>query len=286
MNPPMPVTSTTMRLKRRVMFSAGHAYWLVGLTDEQNKALFGRWASRYGHGHNYTVEVTFEGAVDPVTGMIVNIVDIDRCIKQNVLALVADKHLTYEVAWFAERQATLENITTFVWEQVEGHFTDVRARLCEITVWESPTLYATRTFAGGNPMVSLTRCIDFAASHRLHAPGLSDAENVAIFGKCNHKGGHGHNYGVEVTVTGEPDPVTGMLLDLEALDTVIEEHIMQVFDHKCLNDDVPEFVGSNPTSENLTLVIWNRIKDHIPAPARLSRIIVRETDRNYFEYAG
>ena len=104
-----------MRLKRRVMFSAGHAYWLVGLTDEQNKALFGRWASPYGHGHNYTVEVTFEGAVDPVTGMIVNIVDIDRCIKQNVLALVADKHLTYEVAWFAERQATLENITTFIY---------------------------------------------------------------------------------------------------------------------------------------------------------------------------
>ena len=157
MNPPMPASSTTMRLKRRVMFSAGHAYWQVGLTDEQNKTLFGRWASPYGHGHNYNVEVSFEGAVDSVTGMIVNIVDIDRCIKQNVLALVADKHLTYEVAWFAERQATLENITRR-FRRIVVELAGIGGFICPFLTLRPPrgSLYITRIFTDMMPYICNT----------------------------------------------------------------------------------------------------------------------------------
>ena len=135
-------------------------------------------------------------------------------------------------------------------------------------------------------MIALTRFFDFAASHRLHAPRLSDAENREIFGKCNNPNGHGHNYGVEVTVVGEPDPVTGMLVDLAALDRVLDSEVMARFDHKHLNLDTPDFADLNPTSENVTIAIWNHLKGQIPAPARLYRVVVKETDRNYFEYYG
>nr|WP_281380323.1 6-carboxytetrahydropterin synthase [Armatimonas rosea] len=135
-------------------------------------------------------------------------------------------------------------------------------------------------------MIALTRTLDFAAAHRLHAPGLSDSENLAVFGKCNNPHGHGHNYGVEVTVIGEPDPKTGMIVDLIALDRVLETEIMARYDHKHLNDDTDDFRESNPTSENLTLAIWRHLENKIPAPARLHKVVVRETDRNYFEYTG
>ena len=276
----------TMYLRRRAAFSAGHAYWLPQKSEEENRRLFGPWASRWGHGHNYVVEATVAGEIDERTGMVVNIVDVDRVLKQYVTGPLADKHLTYEVPHFADTPPTLENIARFAGEQFTAHFKDPNARLTRVVVWESPTLWATLFLENPRKMIALTRSLDFAASHRLHAPGLSDAENCTLFGKCNNPHGHGHNYGVEVTVTGDPDPVTGMLVDLAALDAVLEQEIMGRFDHKHLNLDTPDFAAINPTSENLTRVIWEHLENKIPAPARLYRVVVKETDRNYFEYYG
>jgi 6-pyruvoyltetrahydropterin/6-carboxytetrahydropterin synthase len=275
-----------MYLRRRVAFSAGHAYWLTQKSDDENRKLFGKWASRYGHGHNYTVEATVAGEIDAQTGMVVNITEVDRVLKEYVTGLLADKHLTYEVPYFADTPPTLENIAQFVAERFVAHFDKDSARLTRVVVGESPTLWVTRELEGEKPMVLLTRAFDFAAAHRLHAPGLSDEENRAIFGKCNNPNGHGHNYGVEVTVTGEPDPVTGMIVDLAALDAVLEGEVMARFDHKHLNNDTKEFAHLNPTSENLTKVIWDCLSEKIPSPARLYRVVVKETDRNYFEYYG
>lgn len=280
-----------MYIRRRVAFAAGHAYWLPGKSDEENRRLFGPFASKWGHGHNYVVEATVAGRIDPRTGMVVNITDIDRVLKQHVTGPLADKHLTYEVPHFRDTPPTLENIARYVADQFRTHFHVGAARLARVTVWESPTLWATLTLPTPNtqhptPMVTLTRAFDFAASHRLHAPALSDAENREIFGKCNNPNGHGHNYGVEVTVAGEPDPVTGMLVDLAALDAVLEHEVMDRFDHQHLNQDVADFANVNPTSENVTVAIWNHLEGRIPAPARLYRVVVRETDRNFFEYYG
>jgi 6-pyruvoyltetrahydropterin/6-carboxytetrahydropterin synthase len=139
-------------------------------------------------------------------------------------------------------------------------------------------------------MVTVTRTYEFSASHRLHAEGLSDSRNLDLFGKCNWVNGHGHNYEVEVSLSGDPDPVSGRLADLDAVDKVVDETILTPFDHRHLNMDVPEFRGVNPTSENLTLVIWNRLAASWDAAglsgARLHRVAVRETPRNYFEYYG
>lgn len=276
----------TLFLRRRVAFSAGHAYWLPGKTDDENRALFGQWASKWGHGHNYVVEAVVAGNLDETTGMVVNIVDVDKVLKAHIVAPLADKHLTYEVSHFADTPPTLENIARYVADRFNANFFDPAAKLTRVTVWETPSLWTTLELNTEKPLVLLTRSLDFAAAHRLNAPGLSHEENLAIFGKCNNLAGHGHNYGVEVTVSGDPDPVTGMIVNLSELDAVMEREIMARFDHKHLNDDTPDFADTNPTSENLTVAIWRHLEPNIPAPAKLYRVVVKETDRNFFEYYG
>jgi 6-pyruvoyltetrahydropterin/6-carboxytetrahydropterin synthase len=261
-------TLPSILLRRRVAFSAGHAYWLSD--------------------HNYIVEASVRGVIDPADGMVVNIVDVDASLKRSVLGPLANKHLNYDVPHFANTTPTLENIARFVADAFSSDFRNPAATLERVVVWESPTLWATLALSDSEtkPMLTLTRSLDFAAAHRLHAPTLSDEKNREIFGKCNNPNGHGHNYGVEVTVAGDPDPVTGMLVDLAKLDDLLETEIMARFDHKHLNDDTPDFAHVNPTSENLTIAIWNHLVGKIPAPARLARVVVKETDRNYFEYTG
>jgi 6-pyruvoyltetrahydropterin/6-carboxytetrahydropterin synthase len=122
-------------------------------------------------------------------------------------------------------------------------------------------------------MLLLTRKIEFSASHRYDNPKLSPEENRRLFGKCNNAHGHGHNYALEVTVEGEPDPVTGMVLDLKDL---LEREIMQRMDHRNLNVEVPELAGKIPTCENIALVIWNLIEPKIPA-GRLHRVRLYES---------
>jgi len=113
-------------------------------------------------------------------------------------------------------------------------------------------------------MVYVTRKIEFSASHRYHNPALSPEDNRRLFGKCNNPHGHGHNYTLEVTIAGEPDPVTGMVLDLKELKQILEREIMERMDHRFLNYEVAELAGQIPTCENVARVIWNLLKPKIP----------------------
>jgi 6-pyruvoyltetrahydropterin/6-carboxytetrahydropterin synthase len=125
-------------------------------------------------------------------------------------------------------------------------------------------------------MVYLTRKIEFAASHRYHNPKLSVEENRRIFGKCNNPHGHGHNYTLEVTIAGEPDPVTGMVLDLKDLKEILEREIMQRMDHRYLNLEVAELKDQIPTCENIARVIWNLLAPKIPQ-GQLHRVRLYES---------
>jgi 6-pyruvoyltetrahydropterin/6-carboxytetrahydropterin synthase len=125
-------------------------------------------------------------------------------------------------------------------------------------------------------MVYLTRKIEFAASHRYHNPKLSVEENQRIFGKCNNPHGHGHNYTLEVTIAGEPDPVTGMVLDLKDLKEILEREIMQRMDHRYLNLEVAELKDQIPTCENIARVIWNLLAPKIPQ-GQLHRVRLYES---------
>ncbi len=132
--------------------------------------------------------------------------------------------------------------------------------------------------------IHLTRRYSFSASHRLHNPALSEAENNRVYGKCNNPYGHGHNYVVEVTVSGVPDPATGMVANLVDLDGFVQREVLDAFDHRYLNEEVPLFRDHVPTTENLCVEIYCRLRA-FPA-ARLERIRIEETGLNSFEYSG
>ena len=109
--------------------------------------------------------------------------------------------------------------------------------------------------------VAVFRKAHFNAAHRLHNPQWSDEKNQAVFGKCNNPSYHGHNYQLEVKVTGEVDPETGYVVDMKVLKDLIREHIEDRFDHKNLNLDTDEFKNVNPTAENIAVVIWNLLRE-------------------------
>ena len=135
------------------------------------------------------------------------------------------------------------------------------------------------------PHVTVTRRLRFNAAHRVHNPELSDAENRALFGKCNNPNWHGHNYVLEVSVAGEIDPRSGYVVDLGDLARLVEREVIDRMDHQNLNLDVEVMRGVNPTSENIVVQCWRVLEPHV-APARLTRLRLWETENNYVEYEG
>jgi len=140
-------------------------------------------------------------------------------------------------------------------------------------------------------MVYLTRRYRFSAGHRLHNDALSDEENRQVYGKCNNPNGHGHNYLLEVTVSGPIDPATGMVFDLATLDGIVAEHVIEKLDHKNLNLDMDNFRARVPTTENLCLEIYKILRAPLVGAnqgmgVRLDRVRLEETSLNYFEWVA
>jgi 6-pyruvoyltetrahydropterin/6-carboxytetrahydropterin synthase len=133
--------------------------------------------------------------------------------------------------------------------------------------------------------VYLTRKAEFSASHYYHNPDLSAEENQRLFGKCNNLNGHGHNYTLEVTVEGEVDAKTGFVLDLKQLKEVLNREVLDAFDHRHLNKEVPEFAKQIPTTENIAIAIWRRLKPKLIG-AKMHRVRVYETPDLFVDYYG
>ncbi len=133
-------------------------------------------------------------------------------------------------------------------------------------------------------MIALARRYRFAAAHVLRHPSLSDAENERVYGKCANPAGHGHDYGLEVAVAGQVDPVSGQVFDRDRLDALVRERVLDRFGHRLLNDD-PAFAERVPTAENIALVIESELAPEIARRpgARLVRVRVEETRKNAFE---
>lgn len=132
--------------------------------------------------------------------------------------------------------------------------------------------------------ISVFRKEHFNAAHRLHQPTWSDEENERVFGKCNNRYFHGHNYELIVQLTGEIDPQTGYLYDLKLLSDLIKANVLDRFDHKNLNVEVAEFQTLNPTAENIAVVIHEILEKAIQNPNLEIKIRLYETERNYVEY--
>lgn len=275
---------SVVRMTRRVMFSSGHRYWLPALTAEENRARFGRWASPYNHGHNYGLDVTVDGTVDPTTGMVVNIKSIDDILKATIIRQFDQRSINDEIPYFRAVPSTMENLLTYISGQllIPGVLPQ-EVTLTHLRLEEMPLLWAELALNDESRLMTLNRVYEFAASHRLHSPFLSDEKNLELFGKCNNPNGHGHNYVLEVAIAGEPDPTTGMLADLGALDEAVKREVVDRYDHKNLNEDIPEFQGRPTSSEIVAQEIFARLKAVLPD---LHRIRLHETARNIFEVSA
>jgi 6-pyruvoyltetrahydropterin/6-carboxytetrahydropterin synthase len=136
------------------------------------------------------------------------------------------------------------------------------------------------------PRVQVSRKLHFSAAHMLARRDWSPERNLEVFGPCANPNGHGHNYDLEVTVSGEIEPETGFVLDLKRLSALVEQHVVRDLDHKNINVEVAWMREINPTTENLVVAIWRRLEPVLPAGIRLERIVLWETARNHVEYTG
>lgn len=271
-------------LTRLVEFEASHRYWNPAFTEAENHRLFGKCVSPYGHGHNYRLRVSLGGKVEPRTGMVMNIKELDRILKE-VSGEFDHNFINLDHPAFLNHVPTTENLASYMYNRIEEKLQQLGLyQLTRVRLYEEPTLWADVAAGEGKTMITLTKTFGFSAAHRLHSPELSAEENRTVFGKCNNLHGHGHNYELEVTVQGEIDPQTGMIMDLGQLMETVQNKIIDRFDHKHLNKDTVEFSTLNPTGENIVQVIWTLLLPELGS--HLVRVGLWETPKNFFEYYG
>lgn len=263
-------------VNRRAQFSASHRYWLPELSEAENNQRFGLCTRNPGHGHNYVLYVAIAGELDRY-GMVMNLSEVKQVIKREITNQLDYSYLNDAWSEFQQTLPTTENIARVIWQKLEPHLP-----LVNIQLFEHPQLWA--DYQGNGMEAYLTISTHFSAAHRLAHPDLSYEENVEIYGKCARPNGHGHNYHLEVTVKGEIDSRTGMLVDLGALQAVIDEQVVEPFDHTFLNKDIAYFADIVPTAENIAV----RIQDLLQLPieqlgATLHKIKLIESPNNSCE---
>jgi 6-pyruvoyltetrahydropterin/6-carboxytetrahydropterin synthase len=279
---PLESTMSRVLVTRGAGFSAAHNFWIPTLSREENARLFGIAARESPHGHNYRILLTIAGDPDPKTGMVVNISEVAKLLEQSVVHVLRDCWINRDVPAFLDTIPTLENVALFAWGELSPGIPGTE--MVRLVVAESDELWVDYEPTRKEGAMLLTRRYEFSASHRLYSPHFSEEENVKLFGACSNPHGHGHNYAFEVSVTGQIDPKSGMLADLAKLDECVGREVLDYLDHKHLNLDLPDFKELVSTTENVTRLIWRRLVDKVPA--KLARVIVRETSNNVFEYSG
>ena len=263
-------------INRRAQFSASHRYWLPELSEAENVQLFGSCSRFPGHGHNYVLFVSVVGELHEY-GMVQNLSKVKKVIQQRVTSQLDYSYLNDVWSEFQQTLPTTENIARVIWQRLAPHLALVRIQL-----FEHPELWA--DYQGNGMEAFLTISTHFSAAHQLAHPDLSDEENCEIYGKCARPNGHGHNYHMEVTVKGEIHPRTGMIVDLGALNKVIEDYVVEPFDHTFLNKDIPYFAQVVPTAENIAVHIRQLLQQPIQElGAQLYKVKLIESPNNSCE---
>ncbi|MGI0480203.1 6-pyruvoyl trahydropterin synthase family protein [Geminocystis sp. CENA526] len=263
-------------VNRRAKFSASHRYWLPELSEAENYSRFGANARFPGHGHNYVLYVSIIGELDKY-GMVQNLSEVKKVIKQEVTSQLDYSYLNDTWVEFQQTLPTTENIARVIWERLSPYLP-----LVDIQLYEHPQLWV--NYQGNNMEATLTVQTHFSAAHRLALPELSFEENSEIYGKCARPNGHGHNYHLEVSVTGEMDSRTGMIIDLVALQKVIDDYVVEPFDHTFLNKDIPYFAEVVPTAENIAVYIAQLLQEPIKKlGAELDKVKLIESPNNSCE---
>jgi len=267
------------KLARQVRFSVNPFL----AADEQG---FNSFASRpAGQGLSIFLELFVEltGEVEPATGFVVNVVDIDRGVRRYVVPIFAGriredfrrgKHIGF---------SGITELLKSAWEQLAALFG--AAKLTKLTLALNP-FRKVAIDAGPTPqdskMIYFSEKFEFAATHRLWNDDFSTERNLEVFGKCANPTGHGHNYIVEVTVR---FPAGKNSFHLGNFEKIVDDELIKLLDHKNLNADVDEFSKTNPTVENIASFAWQRLVDKF-GQATLHCITVWETDKTYCSYYG
>jgi 6-pyruvoyltetrahydropterin/6-carboxytetrahydropterin synthase len=270
---------------RRAGFSASHLYRLPELDDEANRRCFGPCSLPPGHGHNSELFVAMAGPLD-ADGMVLNLSDVKHAIRREVIDPLDFRHLNdtwpeFDLSRPEGRLPTTEALALAIRQRLAPHLPLVGLRL-----QEHPRLWVdVLASSSADPMEAfLSIRTHFSAAHRLARPELSQAQNEAIYGKCARPHGHGHNYLLDISVRGSIDPRTGMVCDLAALQRLVDDLVVEPFDHTFLNKDVPHFAGCVPTAENIALHITDLLREPIAAiGARLHRVRLQESPNNSAE---
>lgn len=263
-------------INRRAQFSASHRYWMSELDEAENQRLFGACSRFPGHGHNYVLFVSIAGELDEY-GMVQNLSNVKRVITEEVTSQLDYGYLNDVWPEFQQTLPTTENIARVIWQRLAPHLPIVNIQL-----FEHPELWA--EYQGNGMEASLTVKTHFSAAHRLALPQLSLEQNSEIYGKCARTNGHGHNYHLEVSVVGEIDARTGMLVDLGALQEAIDNLVVEPFDHTFLNKDIPYFAEVVPTAENIALHIAQLLQEPVRSlGVELDKIKLIESPNNSCE---
>ncbi|KEF40912.1 MAG: 6-pyruvoyl tetrahydropterin synthase [Cyanobium sp. CACIAM 14] len=272
-------------ITRRAGFSASHLYRLPELDEAENARRFGPCSIAPGHGHNYELIVAMGGPLD-ADGMVLNLSDVKHAIRREVTDPLDFRCLNgvwpeFDLSRPEGRLPTTEALLLAIRDRLAPHLPLVALRLHEHTNLWADVLAGPTT----DPMEAfLSIRTHFAAAHRLARPELSQSENEAIYGKCARPHGHGHNYLLDVTVRGPIDPRTGMVCDLAELQRLVNDLVVEPFDHTFLNKDVEHFATCVPTAENIALHIADLLSEPIAASgARLHRVRLQESPNNAAE---
>jgi len=236
-------------LTKRIEFCSSHRYHNPIWDDEKNRVIFGPCHNEQSHGHNYLLEATIKGEIDPANGMIMNLYDFKRCLLE-ILGEFDHKHLNLDTPYFAKTIPTTENLALTLWRLIEGRMAILE--LDHIRLYEDDTFYADirpqflqTSSPSDSPQAAITRVSRFSAGSRTPSGHLT-----------------GHNYTVGVTVCGEIDGETGQVTDLRKLDELIQKHIRDRFHDRELGLD-PAFEDGPVSEGTLARYIWSSLKEDI-----------------------
>jgi 6-pyruvoyltetrahydropterin/6-carboxytetrahydropterin synthase len=263
-------------IARRRLFSTAHLYEQKAFTPEKNRDVFGACYSQHGHGHNYTLEVFVEGPIDAETGLVINVNDLDVVMKK-VVEPFDHKHISFDHPDFKDTIPTTENLTTHLFEKIKAEMALQHPTLSlnRIRVYETDDLWATsHAKTEARRGFEFTREFEICSMHHLENAKWSPNENKAYYGICY--GTHGHDYLVRVTLAGLLDETTGLTLDRDHLDQILEDQIKSKYHGVDLNR-----LFQNTSCEQLAVEFYQILKPYLPT---LVRVGIQETRKNYFEF--
>ncbi|HVK60843.1 MAG TPA: 6-carboxytetrahydropterin synthase [Bdellovibrionales bacterium] len=265
-------------IARRHLFSTAHFYAQKRFSEAENRANFGACFTPHGHGHNYVIEAFVSGGLDPQTGLVMNVTDLDIHMKK-VCAPFDHHHVNFDVPEFADAIPTTENLASYLFNELKQELSkhSPELKLHHIRLYETDDLWAEASDKATKPTkgASVTRQVEIRSIHHLENKAFSEKRNKAIYGICY--GTHGHHYKVQVTCVGQIDEKTGLAVQRDELDAVLKKKIVDPYDGVDLNKKFP-----NTSCEALAKEFFELLRPELGN--RLIKIGIQETRKNYFEF--